>query len=388
MKICIDVRCLMQKRRTGVEEYTLNLLLNLFEADQKNEYVLFLNSWKNPAFNFGVFEKFPNVKIRRFKIPNKILNFSFWYLGWPKIDEMAGGADAVFMPNIIFGCVSKKAKLILAIHDLSFERYPEHFSWKRRIWHMFINPKKICQKAHKIVAVSDSTKNDLTSIYKINPGKITTIHSAAGEEYKIIDRNSENLVKIKETYKLPYKFILYLGTIEPRKNIQAIIKAFDKFHQFAYETKHSELLRYKLVIAGEKGWLSREIFKELKITRSSKSIFFIGKITDKNKKYIYNLASLFVYPSFFEGFGFPPLEAMQCGVPVIASNNSSLPEVVGDGGILVDPDKPDEIYRAMKEILMNKELKNILIKKGLEKAEGFDWKKTAAGYLGIINKVV
>lgn len=385
MRICIDARCLMAGRRTGVEEYTLNLLLNLFEIDQKNKYVLFFNSWKEPAFDFGIFKKYKNVKIKRFKIPNKLLNFSFWYLNWPKIDELVGGADAVFMPNIIFGSVSKKTKLFLTIHDLSFERYPEHFSAKRRLWHLFINPKKMCRRADKIIAVSNSTKSDLVSLYKIKPEKIETVRSAVSDEFKIINRNDEMLIKTKERYKLPYKFILYLGTIEPRKNISAIVKSFDKFHKFAYESGNEELLKYKLVIAGEKGWMNREIFEEIKNCRSSKGIFFIGRIAGKNKKYIYNLASLFVYPSFFEGFGFPPLEAMKCGVPVIAGNNSSLPEIVGAGGILIDPDRPDEIYRAMKEILTNRNLREMLVKKGLEKAKEFDWKKTAGEVLYIFN---
>jgi len=367
----------MDGRRTGVEEYTLNLLLNLFEIDQKNRYVLFFNSWKKPAFDFGVFKKYKNVKIKRLRIPNKFLNFSFWYFNWPKIDQLAGGADVVFMPNIIFGSVSKKSRLILTMHDLSFERYPQYFSWKRRFWHIFINPKKICRRADKIIAVSDSTKNDLVSLYKINSKKIEMIHSAVSDEFQIIDRNDEKLVKIKEKYKLPYKFVLYLGTIEPRKNIRAVIRAFDQFHKFSYESKNDGLLKYKLVIAGERGWLSQEIFEEIKLTRGSKSIFFAGKIPHEDKKYIYNLASLFIYPSFFEGFGFPPLEAIKCGVPVIASNNSSLPEIVGKGGILIDSDRPSEIYWAMKEILTKKELRETLIRNGLEKAKEFDWKKTA-----------
>ena len=203
------------------------------------------------------------------------------------------------------------------------------------------------------------------------------IHSAVSDEFQIIDRNDEKLVKIKEKYKLPYKFVLYLGTIEPRKNIRAVIRAFDQFHKFSYESKNDGLLKYKLVIAGERGWLSQEIFEEIKLTRGSKSIFFAGKIPHEDKKYIYNLASLFIYPSFFEGFGFPPLEAIKCGVPVIASNNSSLPEIVGKGGILIDSDRPSEIYWAMKEILTKKELRETLIRNGLEKAKEFDWKKTA-----------
>lgn len=376
-RIGIDARCLMEGRRTGVEQYSLNLLLYLFELDQKNEYVLFYNSWKKPRFDFSIFNQFSNVEVRRFRIPNKILNFFFWYLNWPKIDWMLGGVDILFMPNISFGAVSNKTKFILTIHDLSFERYPEHFSLKRRFWHMFVNPKNLCRRADKIIAVSDSTKNDLISVYKINPAKIQTIYSAVSEEYKILSRNDETLIKIKERYKIPYKFILYLGTIEPRKNIQSVIRAFDKFHQFAFESGNEELLKYALVIAGEKGWLNQKIFEEIKTARGRRSIYFLGKISSNNKKYLYNLASLFVYPSFFEGFGMPPLEAMRCGVPVIASNNSSLPEIVGDGGILIDPDKPDEIYLVMKEILTNMELRENLAKNGFKKAAEFNWIKTA-----------
>lgn len=388
MRICIDVRCLMDARRTGVEEYTFNLLFNLLKINQKNQFVLFLNSWKKPTFDFSIFRKYKNVEIRRFRIPNKLLNFSFWYLGWPKIDKMVGNSDVVFMPNIIFGSVSKKTKLILTMHDLSFERYPKHFSWKRRFWHIFINPKKMCRRADKIIAVSDSTRKDLISLYKINSKKIETVYSAVSDEFKIIDRNDKELVKTKEKYKLPYKFMLYFGTIEPRKNIRAVIKAFDKFHNFSFISKNNELLKYKLVLAGEKGWLSQEIFKEIRSARGSKSIYFAGRIPQRDKKYIYNLSSLFVYPSFFEGFGFPPLEAMKCGVPVIASNNSSLPEIVGDGGILIDPDKPDEIYQAMKEILSNRELKEMLIEKGFEKSKEFNWQSTASKYLGIMEKML
>jgi len=378
----------MTGRRTGVEEYTLSLLLNLFEIDQKNEYVLFLNSWKKPVFNFSIFNKFKNVKIKRLRIPNKILNFSFWYFSWPHINELCGGADLFFMPNINFEATSKKCKLILTIHDLSFERHPQYFSLKRRFWHNFINSKKLCKKADKIIAVSDSTKKDLVSLYKIKPEKIETVHSAVDDNFGIISRNDAELIKIKEKYHLPYKFMLYLGTIEPRKNICAIIQAYEKFHKLAYESKDEELLKYKLVIAGEKGWLSEKIFNEIRSASSRKSILFIRTIPEIDKKYIYNLASIFVYPSFFEGFGFPPLEAMRCGVPIIASNNSSLPEIVGNGGVLVDPDKPDEIFRAMKEILENKGLQDILVKKGLEKSREFDWKKTAFEYLGIIKKMI
>jgi glycosyltransferase involved in cell wall biosynthesis len=383
MKICIDVRCLSEGRRTGVEEYTLSLLENLFEIDRKNKYVLFLNAWKEPRFDFSVFSKYPNVRLKKLRIPNKLLNLSFWYQDWPKINRLAGGADVVFSPNIIFGAVSKYVKHVTTIHDLSFERYPEYFSGKRRWWHIFINARKICRQANRIIAVSDSTKNDIVSLYGINPSKVTVIPSAVGDRFRIINRNSPELIKVKEKYNLPYKFVLFLGTIEPRKNIIALIRAFEALQKYAQENQKEELQKYKLVVAGSPGWKNEGIFQEINNSEFKDDIKIINFVDDEDKPYLYNLASLFVYPSFFEGFGFPPLEAMKCGVPVIASNNSSLPEIIGDAGILVDPDKPEEIYRAMREVLGSRELQLELIKKGFEKAEQFNWKRTAKKTLGV-----
>jgi glycosyltransferase involved in cell wall biosynthesis len=371
MKICVDVRCLMDGRRTGVEEYLLNLLLNMLEIDKKNEYVLFYNSYKRPRFNFSIFRQYENVTIRRFRFPNKLLNFFFWYLDWPKIDHLVGGADAVFMPNISFGSVSQNTKLFLTIHDLSFERMGQYFSLKRKLWHIFINPKKLCLRADKIIAVSDSTKKDIASWYKIPEQKIKTIYSAVCDRFRIIDRNNIELLKIKEKYKLSYKFILYFGTIEPRKNIVGVIRAYNKMQKIAQDSNDEEIKKYQLVIAGETGWLGEKIYKEVSDSPFRAKIRIIRSVKDNDKPYLYNLASLFVYPSFFEGFGFPPLEAMKCALPVIASNNSSLPEVVGDSGILIDPDKPDEIMRAMEVIIRNRELKETLVKKGLEKSKEF-----------------
>lgn len=388
MRIGIDIRCLVEGRRTGVEEYTLNLLLNLFEIDKKNDYILFLNSWKKPAGDFSWTKKYPNVEVKRFNIPNKLLNFLFWYLTWPKIDKMIGGADIFFFPNLIFGAVSKRCKAVNTIHDLSFERYPEYFSLKRRLWHIFINPKKICLRADQIIAVSQSSRSDIISLYKINPKKIEVIYSAVIDKFAPVDRNNASLVKVKEKYGLPYKFILYLGTIEPRKNIVGLVQAYSQLQKFAHESGDEELKKYKLVIAGEKGWLGGKIFWEINKAAFKKNIYLISFVSDKDKEYIYNLASLFVYPSFFEGFGFPPLEAMKCGTPVVASNNSSLPEVVGKAGILVDPDKPDEICRAMKEVLADRQFYDKLAREGFEKSQEFDWKKTASSFLGILEKMV
>lgn len=377
MKIGIDIRCLVEGRRTGVEEYTINLLENLFAMDKKNKYVLFLSSFRRPDIDLQNFKDHKNVSVRIFRCPNKLLNFLFWYFNFPKIDRMLGGVDMLFFPNIIFGAWSKDAKAVLTMHDLSFERYPETFSWKRRLWHVFINPGKLCRQADKIITVSQSSKNDIVDLYRVSEGKIGVIPSAVSEKFFVMDRNNSRLIEVKEKYGLPYKFILYLGTVEPRKNIVGIIRAYNQLRKIS----HPELEKYKLVIAGASGWKQKKIFNEIKKSPYRQDIILAGYICDEDKPALYNLASLFVYPSFFEGFGFPPLEAMNCGVPVIVSNISSLPEVVGGAGIMVDPDKPDEIFQAMREILLNRDLQEKLRKNGLEQAKKFNWKKTAREFL-------
>jgi len=387
MKIGIDVRCLAEGRRTGVEEYTLNLLENLLALDKENEYILFFNSFRRSPADFAWIKKYSNVKLKTFRFPNKLLNLFFWYLGWPKIDQLLGGVDVFFAPNINFINLSQRVKFILTIHDLSFERYPETFSWKRRLWHTFINPRKLCQWADKIIAVSDSTREDIAELYKINFQKIAAMHSGVAEKFQVIDRNSEKLLAVKEKYQLPYKFILYLGTVEPRKNIVSLIRAYDHLQKYAYKNNIEEIKKYKLAIAGQQGWLTDKIFAEIKKSEFSDKILNIEFVDEADKEYVYNLASLFVYPSFFEGFGFPVLEAMACGVPVIASNNSSLPEIVGKAGILIDPDRPEEIVEAMRQVLTNKDLQTKLRDIGLKQAQKFSWTKTTKEFLKILNSL-
>jgi glycosyltransferase involved in cell wall biosynthesis len=380
MKIGVDLRCFQEGRKSGVAEYALNLLSKLLEIDRENQYVLFFNSFQKTEIDLGDLVAYSNVEVKIFRYPNKLLNLFFWYFNWPKIDRMLGGTDVLFFPNINFAAWSKKTKAILTIHDLSFERYSETFSWKRRLWHFFVNPKKLSRKADKIVAVSDSTRNDLEKLYEIKSSKIKVIHSAAGENFTVLDRNDLKLAEIAKSYNLPYKFILYLGTIEPRKNIIGIIRAFNQLRSL----NDAELNKYKLVIAGAVGWKSEKIFSEIKNSPFTEDIIMTGVVAKDDMSAVYNLASIFIYPSFFEGFGFPPLEAMQCGLPVVASNNSSLPEIVGEAGILVDPDKPDEIYQAMKEVLQNRELSAKLRQSGLERAKKFTWQETAEKFLEVI----
>ncbi|MDD5083471.1 MAG: glycosyltransferase family 1 protein [Candidatus Moranbacteria bacterium] len=373
MKIGIDIRCLASGKRTGVEEYTMQLLENIFLRDRENTYILFLNLYKDTDVDLGFVEQYPNVFVKRFRIPNKLLNFCLWYFRFPKIDRLLGGVDMFFMPNMNFIAVSKGVKLFVTAHDLSFERYPEMFSWKRRFWHILVNFRYLCRRAHHIFAVSESTKTDVVILYDIPEKKVSTMLSGVSSKFMVMNRNSPELIAVKEKYKLPYKFILYLGTIEPRKNIVAIIRAYDQLQK----TGDAELQKYALVIAGVCGWKCDEIFREIERSPYREQIIVTDFVDDEDKPALYNLSSLFVYPSFFEGFGLPPAEAMRCGIPVIVSFTSSFPEVVGSAGIMIDPYQPDDLFHAMQEVLLSKDLHDALGKKGVERSKELNWQKTA-----------
>lgn len=373
MKIGIDIRCLADGKRTGVEEYTVQLLEHLFLHDRKNTYILFLNAWKKSELDVEWVKKYPHVSLRTFRFPNKILNFCLWYFRYPKLDRLIGGVDAFFMPNLNFSAFSSHVKVYVTAHDLSFERYPETFSWKRRFWHAFVNFRSLCRRADYIFAVSESTKNDLMEIYGVPSRKIVAVLSGVSERFHVMDRNNPTLLEVKEKYHLPYRFILYLGTIEPRKNVIALIQAYNHLQRMG----DPELRKYALVIAGSRGWKYTETFLEIERSEFRDTIIVTDFVADEDKPALYNLASVFVYPSFFEGFGLPPAEAMRCGVPVIVSATSSFPEVVGSAGIMIDPYQPDELMKAMKEVLLHKDFREMLRERGLKRAQELQWSKVA-----------
>ncbi|MFZ1655171.1 MAG: glycosyltransferase family 1 protein [Candidatus Moraniibacteriota bacterium] len=384
MRIGIDIRSLAAGRRTGVEEYTIGLLQELFRQGREHTYVLFFNAWGQVGADLTWAEGFSNVSIRRFRIPNKLLNLSLWYCNRPRLDRLIGGVDVFFMPNLNFAAVSREVKLIVTAHDLSFEFFPELFSWKQRLWHFAVNFRSLLRRADTIVAVSASTADDLVTRYGISAAKVQVIHSGIDARFVPMDRNDLSLLAVQERYHLPYKFILYLGTIEPRKNLGALLSAFEAFHR---EAVGEEMSRYELVLAGRPGWSYTELFQSIDQSPVRDKIRLIGYVEDADKPALYNLASVFVYPSFYEGFGFPPLEALACGVPVIASHSASLPEVIGEAGVLIDPYRPDEILQAFRGVLGDKQYQAKLRERALARRSDFTWERSGRAFLDLLDQL-
>ncbi len=375
MHIAIDVRPLISPFKTGVGEYGSELLKAILALDTKNNYYLFSNSFKEINLeSLNIINQ--NVKIVSTHWPNKLFNGLVATTNRPEIDKIINKnfnikLDRFFSPNLNFTTISKNTKFALTVHDLSFEIYPHFFSAKQRLWHQLIKPKIQCERADVICTPSENTKRDLINVFNIDSKKIRTIYPGLAQIFT--DRKlatAEN--EVKKKYQLPDNFILFLGTSEPRKNLLGILKAFELLPQN---------LDTHLVIAGSPGWKQRNIQHQLANSKFRNRIKILDYITNEDKPALYTLAKLFVYPSFYEGFGFPVLEAMASGTPVVTSNRSSLPEITGLNAYLINPHKINELALGMQTLLTDEDTRNSLIKNGLEIAQKFSWEKAAQEWL-------
>lgn len=376
MIIAIDVRPLMGGNTSGVEIYIRQLLVHLFEMDKKNSYILFLNSRKSEKNILNAFKGY-NVSIVHTRYPNKIFNAFLTFFRWPKLDKLIEKRckkkpEVFFMPDIRPAPLSKGTKKITVVHDLAYEHFPQFFSWRTKLWYKLINPRREIRESEKIIAVSEYTKEDIIRTYKVGREKILMIHEGVHQNFgKNITKEKQEQVRKK--YNLPRNFFLFLSTLEPRKNIHNLIEAFQQF-------KKKETNDINLVIAGK---ANRRIFSPPSLQKN-KNIIFPGFIAEEDKAALYSLAKAFIYPSIFEGFGLPLLEAMKCETPIITSNISSIPEIVKDAALLTNPHKPEEIKEAMKKITLP-EIQEDLRKKMRERVRAFTWKRCASETLKTIS---
>jgi len=388
MRIAIDIRALQDKRHSGVQEYLLNLLEELLKIDKKNQYIFFSSGQKILEHKDiqTLIKEYSNVDKRHLHFSNKILTICWRFFNWPNLNKVLENPDIIFAPNLNILPKNILSKTVITFHDLSFKRFPEFFSFKSRLWHKFIGIRLLAEKCKAVIAVSSSTKEDIKIFYGILDKKIRIIPLGKKEKLKMLtlgarSNDKKKIEIIKKKYKLSDKFILYLGTLEPRKNIVGIIRAYNLLR------RNNKFNEYKLVLTGPKGWLFKKIFREAKKSPYARDIVFTGPILRNNRIYLYNLASIFLYPSFLEGFGLPLLEAMACGLPIITSNRSSLPSVVADVAVMVDPYRIGDIAWAIKEILEDKKLYEELRKRGITRAEKFSWRKTAEETLILFYKI-
>ncbi|MDD3223460.1 MAG: glycosyltransferase family 1 protein [Clostridium sp.] len=373
MKIGFDARAAKWYRGTGIGTYTFQLINFLSKIDNINDYLLFMPKYSNLDI------KFPN----NFNINNldeKSTN-NFWSdVNIPNIlsDQ---NMDLYHVPQNGVGLpLNKICPFIITLHDIIPYRMPETTSDKYlRIFQDELP--KIVSLCDGIITVSNFSKKDISKAFKYPEDKIHVTYLAAEDMYKPLDKNISKKI-IKNNYGIPEcDFILYVGGFSPRKNISNLLNAF----KLLIEKKSTDL---KLVIAGRKG-PSFEKYKIMaqKLGLSSK-VIFPGFISTNDMPYLYNSAKLFVYLSFYEGFGLPPLEAMACGIPVVASNVTSLPEILKDCAVLVSPFDELKIYESLYRTLDDSTLRENLIKKGFLLNSKLKWSNTAISTLNAYKSIL
>lgn len=400
MKIGIDCRTILNPgfgEAAGVGHYTYYLVSNLLKLDKKNEYVLFFDNLLSKTAAEEVIAGALNVKLRFFPFHKykHYLPFAFSHLLVASAIEKEK-LDVFHSPAYALP-LAYRGKSIVTVHDLAIYKNPKWFPKNFLIGQSFSTKTLVpnsLKKANKIIAVSEHTKKDIIEIFKIKPEKVNVIYE--GVEFRDVPGKREGTCGIetelcfedlKVKYGLKNSYVLFLGTIEPRKNIAALAKAFCRLVNENKEFGD----KYQLIIAGAKGWKHEKIFKEIEKCQDKikmkNVIKHIGYVSAREKFTLMKDAVCFVFPSFYEGFGLPVLEALSLGVPTITSNKSSLPEIVGQAAVLIDPEKIEEIYDALKKILVDQKLRKELSEKGMAQAKKFNWRKCAEETLQVYEEV-
>lgn len=372
MKIIVDTRLLNRGENTGIPQYLGEILPRLIKGNPDTSFTLFANSFSKRNSFESILAGQTNYSVINNGIPNRLLSLLIRFIGFPTIEGLTKekNADLIWSPHLDL-LAQKNTPRIITVHDVSFLHYPNFFSFKYHLWSWLQNQKSQIKNANHIIAVSQFTKDDIVKTINVSPEKITVIHPGIGAFFHPIGSNDNDLLNFKRIRSLNNPFVLFLGTLEKRKNIVCAIAGFNELKN---DPKFKD---YELILAGKPGFGFKEIKKMAASSKYSDSIRFFHDIKNEERVYLYNSARVFVFPSFFEGFGFPPLEAQACGIPVVSSLRGSLGEVLGQSALQIDPFKPVTIAKRLAEIETDENLRNKMISLGKENVRRFNWSDAA-----------
>jgi glycosyltransferase involved in cell wall biosynthesis len=352
----------------GNETYAANLIEALAEIDPVNDYTLYVTTEKAVS-RFR--HRWPNFRVRS-TLPHTPL------IRIPLTLSAELRAHPVDVLHVQFTSPPfAPCPVVVSIHDLSFEHLPETFNRRSRAQLRF-TVRRSARKAARVLALSEHARNDIISTYGIAPNLVTAIPLAAPAHFRPVEDETE-LQRVRQHYGITRDYILSVGSIQPRKNLARLLSAY----QGLARTRSKDNLP-QLVLVGKRAWLYRETLRA--IEEYGAGVILTGYVPEKDLPALYSGALCFVYPSFFEGFGLPPLEAMKCGTPVIAGNRTSLPEVVGDAGVLVNPFDVEAIAEAISDLIDHASLRSVLRAKSLNRAQQFDWHETARRTLEVYQR--
>ena len=373
MKIAVTTRLVIKNKMDGIGLFTWQTFSLL--AKQHPEIDFYFIFDRKPDEEFITAKNIHPIIIR--PITRHIYVFPYWYQIALKNVLKKLKPDIFIATDGMFP-LNSNIKTLAIIHDLNFEHHPELLPKNVLNYYKKYFP-KFAQQANQIATVSEFSKNDIVQTYKIEASKISVVFNGASKKFKPISEVEKQIVKDKFTEGVNY--FLFVGTIHPRKNVPMLLKAFN---QYKLESGSS----LKLLIAGKKMWSNAETTQLLNELEHKKDIVFTGRVNDKELAQLTAAAKAITYIPIFEGFGIPLLEGMQCGVPVITSNITSMPEVVGSAGILVNPFNQNEIAQAMQKITTNNNFHKELSSKSILQATKFSWEKTAQLVMESINKTI
>lgn len=370
MRIAIDAHSIGAKLG-GNESYALNLIEALAQIDRVNDYTLYVTTAEaHDRFH----QRWPNFKVHR-TLPHTPLIRIPLTLSAELRKHPVDVLHVQFTAPPFCPC-----PVVVSIHDLSFEHLPQTFNRRSRT-QLRLTVRHSARRATKILTLSEHTRGDVIETYGIDADKVTAIPLAAPAHFAPVTDDKE-LQRVRHTYGIDGDYVLSVGSIQPRKNLVRLIKAYAELR-----AAQSSNICPKIVIVGKRGWLYDDTFRALEDTGVKDSVVLTGYVPESDLPALYSGALCFVYPSYFEGFGLPPLEAMKCGAPVIVGNTTSLPEVVGDAALQVDPFDISAIAAAMDQLIYNSELRKDLSVKGQARAKLFDWKHTAQRTLAVYQQV-
>lgn len=375
MRIAIDYTAAI-RQGAGIGAYVRNLIAALLTQDTNDQYTLLTSGKPTGEHQFPTAA---NVRGRSIFIPDRYLNI-LWYRWQLPIPAtlFAGATDIYHGPDFVLPPLPKKVRKVVTIHDLAFLEHPEYAVPSLAAYLRKVVPEAVAA-ADVVATVSSEVSRTLVTHFQTPREKLTVIPNGVAPYFRrITDPLLLNATRHK--FDLKHPLVLGVGTLEPRKNHAGLIKAF-------YQAQKKKDGPAMLALAGGQGWLyeeTRNLVAELKLERK---VRFLGRVTDLELITLYSMADVFAFPSFFEGFGVPPLEAMACGVPVITSNTSSLPEVVGDAALLVDPNNIAALAQAIQTLLENEQLRSAMVQKGYRQAQKYTWDMSARRMIQVYQKL-
>lgn len=368
MLIGIDASRANKLQKTGVEWYSYHLIEQFKKMDQEDRFFLYTNEpLRGPLA----------VKPRNFE--EKVLNWPIpktWTLSRLSYEMKFAKEipDVLFVPAHTIPLLNPR-RSVVTIHDIGFEHFKEGYKFADRFYHKFIIH-FIKRFASRIITVSNFCKDDIVKTYGIPAEKISVVHNGFDNlNYRFIENAKE---KLKEKYKIDFPFVNFVGRLELKKNTPRLVEAFGVFKQKHPENKH------KLILIGRKGFCFEAVEQKIREYSLNQDVVFPGYVVEEDMPLFHSASDLFIFPSLFEGFGIPVLEAMACRVPVICSNTTSLPEVAGEAALQFDPQNITQMVARMEQVLFNPEVSESLRIKGIERAKLFSWEKCARETLKIV----